>query len=392
MADIEKAKKFVLWGGWYGSRNVGDRLLLLTITDLLWRAFGKCEFTILTANPGFVEEYFHPKHNLSYQIIRPKKDVFKLLYQIATCHAVILGGGAPFFDQYKQAFYVSLIAVMARIFGKPYILWCITSFEIHRKIIRTLYRKVIDGAKNATCRDKYTVAIFSSLGIKYLPEVVKDSGFSLQDIDYKDAGRLASKYLPDPIPPRLFGLTPRALSNNAEARTHYNKKGAKAIQHQIDVYSIALDWLVANGYTPVFIPMNTQPLDDDRIAARQIVDSSKWGKHSIIIDEIVMPRTAPALYSFCFGSLVSRVHGSVTSFLGNCPPIMYAFEKKHVGIMESMELDQLIFDTSNEPKAIISLLEKLERNQSVIKGNMLSNKMLLDEKAHVPCETIKQTL
>ena len=25
----------VLWGGWYGSHNIGDQLLLLTITDLI---------------------------------------------------------------------------------------------------------------------------------------------------------------------------------------------------------------------------------------------------------------------------------------------------------------------------------------------------------------------
>ena len=30
-------KKIVIWGAWYGSRNVGDQLLLLAITDILYQ-------------------------------------------------------------------------------------------------------------------------------------------------------------------------------------------------------------------------------------------------------------------------------------------------------------------------------------------------------------------
>lgn len=252
---------------------------------------------------------------------------------------------------------------------------------------------VIDGGKIITCRDKYTVNIFTSLGIKRIPEIVKDPAFTLKDIDYEDAARLIAKYSPGMTNSKLFALTPRTLrTRNAEAQTHYNEKTLEEIQHQFDVYSIALDWLVANGFTPIFIPMNTYPPDDDRIIVKQITEKSKWGNLAIVIDEIVMPRTAPALYSVCKGSLVSRVHGSITSFLGNCPPIMYAFEKKHKGIMEAMELDALIFDVDNEPHAIIPLLEFLEDNRENIMEKMEINKRILDKKAHVPCEYIKNIL
>jgi len=219
--------------------------------------------------------------------------------------------------------------------------------------------------------------------------MVQDPVFTLHNIDYEDAARLMSKYVPASRRSRLFALTPRTLrGRSVEAQTHYNEKTAKEIQHQFEVYSIAFDWLVENGFTPIFIPMNTYPPDDDRIVAKQITENSKWGKQAIIIDEIVMPRTAPGLYSVCEGSLVSRVHGSITSFLGECPPIMYGFETKHKGIMESMELDALIFDIGREPQAIIPMLEFLENNRISIKEKMQINKKLFDEKAHIPCEYI----
>jgi polysaccharide pyruvyl transferase WcaK-like protein len=389
MVDKRKIKRFVVWGGWYGSRNIGDRLLLLTITDMLYEAFDECHVTILSANPQFVNEYFHDRSNSQYQIIKPKKDFLKLLFQIATCDLVIFGGAVPFFDQYKQALNMAMIVFIARIFNKPYYLWCTSSYQIRRKINRSIYRKVIAGAKKITCRDKYTVNIFSSLGIKQEPEIVQDPVFTLHNIDYEDAARLMSKYVPASRRSRLFALTPRTLrGRSVEAQTHYNEKTAKEIQHQFEVYSIAFDWLVENGFTPIFIPMNTYPPDDDRIVAKQITENSKWGKQAIIIDEIVMPRTAPGLYSVCEGSLVSRVHGSITSFLGECPPIMYGFETKHKGIMESMELDALIFDIGREPQAIIPMLEFLENNRISIKEKMQINKKLFDEKAHIPCEYI----
>ncbi len=364
---------------------------MLTITDMLYEAFDDCHVTILSANPQFVNEYFHTKSNSQYQIIKPKKNFLKLLFKIATCDLLIFGGAVPFFDQYKQAINMAIMVFLARIFNKPYYLWCTSSYQIRRKINQFIYRKVIAGAKKITCRDKYTVKVFSSLGIKQETEIVQDPVFTLNNIDYKDATRLMGKYVSASKCFKLFALTPRTLRiRNVEAQTHYTEKTVEDILHQVNVYSIALDWLVNNGYTPVFIPMNTYPPDDDRIIAKQIIENSKLGKQAILIDEIVMPRTAPGLYSVCDGSMVSRVHGSITSFLGECPPIMYGFEKKHIGIMESMELEALIFDTRSEPHAIIPMLESLENNRIKIREKMQINKNLFEEKAHAPVEYIKE--
>jgi polysaccharide pyruvyl transferase WcaK-like protein len=130
--------------------------------------------------------------------------------------------------------------------------------------------------------------------------------------------------------------------------------------------------------------MNTYFPDDDRIIAKKIIEGSKRRKDVILLDEIVMPRTAPALYSYCKGSLVSRVHGSVTSFLGNCAPIMYGFEKKHIGIMESMGIANLVLDVHSKPEAIIDLLQFLENDRQKIQELMKNTKNELAIKARIP--------
>jgi polysaccharide pyruvyl transferase WcaK-like protein len=377
--------RIVIWGGWYGSRNVGDRLLLITIADILFENNDKIDLTILSAKPEFVREYFVCPDNSTYRVIKPKKNFLKLLFLLATCDLLIFGGAVPFYDQYKHAFDMTIITLITKIFRRPYFLWCNTSYEIKRPIIRTIYKKIIDGAIEVTCRDKYSLNIFSGLGIVHQPEIVQDPAFSLKNIDQVDAERIIHKYVPKLDHPKLFALTPRTLrTKNAEAQTHYNEKTNEEIQHQFEVYSIAVDWLLDKGYTPIFIPMNTYLPDDDRIIAKKIIESSKKGKDIILIDEIVMPRTAPALYSYCKGSLVSRVHGSVTSFLGNCAPIMYGFEKKHIGIMESMGIENLVFDVHSKPEAIIDLLQYLENNQQRIHELMKNTKDELASKARIP--------
>ncbi len=380
-----KAPRIVIWGGWYGSRNVGDRLLLITIADILFENIDKIDLSILSAKPEFVREYFVCPNNSTYQIIKPKYNFLKLLYLLATCDLLIFGGGAPFYDEYEHAIEMIIIILTVKLFKNPYFLWCNTSYEIRRPIIRAIYKNIVDGAMKVTCRDQYTYNIFSGLGIVHEPEIVKDPVFSLKKYDQADAERIIHKYVPKLDHPTLFALTPRTLrTKNAEAQTHYNEKTIEEIQHQFEVYSIAMDWLLDKGYTPIFIPMNTYFPDDDRIIAKKIIEGSKKGKDIILIDEIVMPRTAPALYSYCKGSLVSRVHGSVTSFLGNCAPIMYGFEKKHIGIMESMGIANLVFDVHSKPEAIIDLLQYVENDRQKIQELMNNTKNELAIKARIP--------
>jgi len=51
------SKHIILWGGWYGSKNMGDQALLLAITNLLGFSYPDAQFTVLTANPSHVRLY-----------------------------------------------------------------------------------------------------------------------------------------------------------------------------------------------------------------------------------------------------------------------------------------------------------------------------------------------
>jgi polysaccharide pyruvyl transferase WcaK-like protein len=391
MEKSKKIKKFIIWGGWYGSRNIGDQLLLISISDMLFKTFNNCELTILTAKPELVKEYFSIDDNSTVCIIKPRSQLLKMVSKIKSCDLFIFGGGVPFFNQIRQVLNMLVILILTKIFKKLIFLWCVSSYSINNKIARFIYRKIIDSAIEITCRDKYTKSIFTSFGTSKKLDIIPDPVFSMKNFEEEEARTLLTKYIPLFENMKLFALTPRTLrTKDFEAQTHYNIKTEDDINHQIELYSIALDWLVENGFTPIFIPMNTNPPDDDLIIFREIIEKSKHPQHAYRISEAIPPRAAPSIYSFCYGSLVSRVHGSITSFLGECPPIMYAFESKHLGVMESMGLDDLISRVDSDPKNIVQLLEYLIQNRHTIIEKIKIEKQNLAKRAWNPISTISR--
>lgn len=387
-------KRIILWGGWYGSYNVGDRLLLVTIADIISKVIGPVHYIILSARPSLVREYFKPAAGSSYEVLNTKQQLLRVVQELARCDLFIQGGGVPFFDQPKQIAILLFFSALLKIFNHPYLLWCVSSLSIHRPISKAIVRWVVDGAAAVTVRDVYTQQVFTGCGTKTPGKIVADSAFGLNTFNLDNAQIIFQKYLANVSPDRLFALTPRTLRcQDDEAQTHYEDKNKGEVEHELATYSIALDWLVEHGYTPVFIPMNTIAPDDDREASKQIIARARHGDKAILVDEAVGETTSPAFFRNILGSLVSRVHGSVTSSLGGCPVIMYAFENKHKGIMESMGLNDYIFDPKTEPaENITQYLEKQLAQTSHLREYLKTRLEELGLNARLPAELAQQIL
>ena len=184
----------------------------------------------------------------------------------------------------------------------------------------------------------------------------------------------------------LAALTPRLLrSRDSEAATHYNAKSAAECQKIVHVFATACDWLWGAGYQPIFVPMNTVAPDDDREAARLVLEMARCRDHCLLIDESIRPRVAPAVYAQCDLSIVARVHGAVTSMLGRCPMMMYGFAPKHLGMMQSLGMERFALDEKTVDEAAATrMLSDLITNRGAVRGRMLERLLHLREDALVP--------
>jgi len=307
---------------------------------------------------------------------------------------------------------MSLIVFVLKFFHRPYLIWCTSSLQLKSKISKIIIKWVVEGSKNITCRDNYSIKEFEKVGVQSELEIVADPAFALQDAESDNAEYYFNRYIDHSIDNKFFALTPRTLrTRNSESLTHYLPKSKKDIQKQLDIYACVLDYLVEKGYTPIFIPMNVHlpdddrvytpifiPMnvhlpDDDRVAAKEIISKANQGEKAYLIDEMIPPRVVPFLYAKCVGSLVSRIHGGVTSALGRCPTIMYAFENKHKGIMESMKLNEFIFDPSIHAfNDIQIMIENLINHRDSICYNLDLSVNKLRESARKPAVYVKSIL
>jgi polysaccharide pyruvyl transferase WcaK-like protein len=388
-------KHIVLWGAWYGSRNVGDQILLLTIMDLLNAALdGRAHYTALTADPKHVLAYTLPE---KYKIDahKTRKDFGETVRSLRDCDLFIFGGGAPFFEQTYQVVSMAVVTGLLRLFRKPYLLWVVSSQEVHSSFARLIFRWVLAGATAITVRDDHTRALFEACGVD--PErmtLIADSGFTLRAENDQQGQAFLRRagWGGDDRP--LVALTPRTLrSSDGEAETHYNPKTQSQYDQELECFSAAADWLWEHGYQPIFVPMNTVAPDDDRLAAKAVMARARYGAQSLLIDEAIPPRTAPAIYRQCRASFVARVHGSVTSAIAACPMMMYAFAPKHIGMMQAMQMEAFILREQDAHSGIaVTMLEKLLAERADLQKKLSTRLQILQQNAGRPAEMAKKIL
>jgi polysaccharide pyruvyl transferase WcaK-like protein len=392
-----KNKTIIIWGAWYGSKNVGDQALLISIADILNEVMSNPRIVVISASPDWVTTYTTRDSQVQLRAISFRKNFFEVVREFAHADYMVFGGGVPFYDDVSHSLAIFIITLLSFFFRVPNILWCVSSQVVKTNFSKLILRALMSRTKVFTCRDSHTFELLMECGAD--PgrlKIVADSAFTMQPTENNGGAalemikRAGSRYF-DANNRELVALTPRLIRGmDGEAHTHYSPKSRADSEKELDTYAAVLDWLWNAGYQPLFIPMNTVSPDDDRMAARMIIDRASFGKYAWLVDEMVPPRMASSIYKYCKAGFVSRVHGSITAFIGGCPVAMYAFDKKHWGIMAQMDASDYIFDPAmnTENDAIIKMKALLDNRE---KTKVFRNQKLIElqESAKIPARQMK---
>lgn len=387
-------KHIVLWGAWYGSHNVGDQVLLLTIMDILTQTVGDVRFTVLTNNPEHVTNYTRTESKCRVNAVHNRKQFLRLVQSMSSCDLFVFGGGVPFYEERSHVLAMALIAGIARVARTPYMTWTVSSQEVQDPFAKRVFGWVVNGARAITYRDENTHQLFITCGVNRPMQLSGDSGFWLEPAEAGKAEALLTRYGLQESSRPLVALTPRTLrGRDGEAEMHYNPKTEAQIEKSIACFTAVLDWLWEHGYQPVMVPMNTVAPDDDRFAARQVMERAVYGRYATLIDEEIRPREAPQIYKQCQASFVARVHGSITSMVGQCPMMMYAFAPKHAGIMASMGMvDYALLEADATPERAVALMADLLAKRNILQPEMHARLEVLRKEALIPAQFAAQIL
>jgi polysaccharide pyruvyl transferase WcaK-like protein len=391
----QKPHKIAIWGAWYGSRNIGDQVLLLTITDILGQLLKDVRFIVFTDNPKHINQYTNKESQWDIHAIHNRYQFPELVWTMATSDLFIFGGGVPFYEEPMHVFAMALLVGLARIFRTPYMTWTVSSQIVKDPLAKRVFKWVLNGAQAITYRDEHTHELFKSCGLVEKEMFLSgDSGSWLEPSSPDMAEQIIARSGLRYSEKKLVALTPRTLRGpDGDAQSHYNVKTPAEYDLEVACFAAALDWLWEHGYQSIFVPMNTVAPDDDRIAARRIIRESVYGDCALFVDEEIRPRIAPLIYQRCEASMVARVHGSITAMIGNCPVMMYAFAPKHAGIMKSLGLSEFaLLEDQASPERAVSMLEQLLIHQDEIRRRMDDRLIELRQEALIPANLALQVL
>lgn len=389
-------KRIILWGAWYGSENIGDQALLLSITDLLGGEIEKVEFIVITDNPSNLLAYTARASAHTFLPLYTRKQFFEIIKAFMKADVFIFGGGVPFYDETFHSIVIAVLVTLSRIFRVPCVLWSVSSQRIKSVFTRLVLRYLLSYSSVVTCRDRHTRQLLRECGRNDVSQqMAADSVFTLRSNGKRSAKELLERAeWSSRVSRPLVALTPRTLrGNDGEAHTHYSPALFSDSQKEIEVFSAVVDWLWEHGYQPIFVPMNTVAPDDDRLAFHEIIGKAKFGSFALLVDEQIYPRDAANVYSYCEAAFVARVHGAVMAFLGRCPVLMYAFDLKHGGIMEQMGFARQIFDPAmDSPEVAIEMMENMLRSRVELIAQIEKKAGELQKQARVPLEAVLRLL
>ena len=162
---IKRSFKICLWGAWYGSQNVGDQAILLTIVSLLKDRIRYSKFIILSENAKYIEKYA-AEAGLELHALNKWRQIHKTLYALCTSDLFIIGGGVPFYDKLSHAIVCAFFVTVAKIFGCRVMTYAVATQTLQKHLTIFIYRNILENLNLVTVRDPLTLRTFQNIGVK----------------------------------------------------------------------------------------------------------------------------------------------------------------------------------------------------------------------------------
>ena len=173
MALIETARtRNVLVCGYYGEHNLGDDALLEVLLTQLpsdWKA-------LVTAHDGLAVNASH----LDVQTVQ-RRSLTTTIKALMRSQALVLGGGSLLQDStsFKSLIYYLILIALARLNGKPVVLWGQGLGPLRRRLSRFLVRSIlpwvqamVGGIRSRRLGDRWRIRVPALMAI--LSGVIQD--------------------------------------------------------------------------------------------------------------------------------------------------------------------------------------------------------------------------
>ena len=375
----------MVFGGWFGSGNLGDDAILIGLRDLLTEAIPGVEIAALSTD---VEQTRRVCGVEAFQLrsprelLAPHSRAGRRGYRRAFgwADACLLSGGTPIYDydHVSRIIHCGLPWILRKklvCFGigvKP-----IRSF-VGRKTVRSLLKR----AAAVSTRDPMSRSELEAIGVRGEIRVTGDASLFLTP-RAPDAKRLRELGL-DQVGPHA-AICPRALS--PDHRAHYHAPlSLEAISGIRRNLAHVADHLSMSGRRVVFIPMHKSPTDDD--AAEIALIRGMMREPSRALDTIIPPETLAGLLGRMELVVGLRLHSLILAAARGVPVVSVNYDPKIAGFMEYLGMGGYMGEAGESAETLVRRAEGGLDNGSTLKPRLLDScedmrRRVMDEAARI---------
>lgn len=357
--------RVLLWGGWFGSRNVGDTAILWAVKDMIRSQNRAVDVRIYAFS---IDAEYTNRQGVAAIDAPIRSDVirpwiwFRIIRSFKDCDVVVVTGGTPFLDaiHITRVIYLSL----AKCFRKPTYIFSIGAKPIKSGILRRVYRYLLKDIKFASVRDSRSRELMEDFGVS--ASLVPDSAFWMGHIYETSHSRSSSPNNGLATDRRLnIGFAPRLLTTNHRElylETHFSPDRINRIIDE------TADFIVEWGSVSNLkvIPMHFHGPDSDVQMFDQLLDrierrsnsdiqiasggrNDNWESANALGQEMrENGELAPDTYLRAIEGLDlligMRLHSLILAISIGLPVVALSYEEKINQIFTDLELSSLVFD------------------------------------------------
>lgn len=372
MSDLHRPKhvpSFLIWGGWYGSRNIGDDAILLGLKELIQRVNRGRDFYIRalttdadqTASFGVTGE----RALVKSEAIKPWAWL-RILRTFARADRVVISGGTPVFDSSHaiRTLYLSLPLA----FRKPFVVFGAGVKPLKSAYGRRMVPALLRRARFISVRDDDSKRILTELGVPNV-ELTADSAFFAQPADVRAVTALLAEYGID-ADESLLVVSPRLLSPDRKRLYLQEAMEDQLIRETPEKIARVIDALAPRFGRVVLMAMHFHGPDSDVPIIREIM-SRVTARNAHVIDRELTPDLAIGLFRRARLVLAVRLHALLLSASMGTPIVGIAYEQKVRSLFGVLGVEEYCHDLFRlDADALVGSAEQALRNENALRTHL----------------------
>ena len=370
----------------YGTSNVGDQAILISLTENLRKHLPKLEIDALSLWPEITQKRHPYIKAINSGIIRGVLETFK---SIRSSEILIIGGGGLIQDSSSfgnLVFHLSRVLI-AKLFGTKVIGIGLGIGPLKKNTSRLLTKIILNIFETIFVRDKESLKLLEKIGVAKNKIILSSDLALLLERNGKEEGVTTKISNLKKGNKRLLGISLRPEPGNHKKPSNSSEVYTLFVN---TVIGFVNDCIEANNTHVVFISMH--PEQDDIIAEFMKKQLKKPECFTIITGKI-SPKTIKSCIAQLDILIGMRLHAIIFSALENIPFIAIDYDRKVRYFCQSLELNDQCLSLNEINKGHLHKdLEYSLSNKSLITEKINNNMPHLKEKAKISIDTIIQFL